>query len=200
MPTGYTHGILEGKIKTFPQFAMGCAKAFGACITMWDDPHDAPIPEEFKPNTNYHDEAIVEAKKTLEELQGMSKATSEKRASAAFNDELSERQLQAKKRNDDNQKFRDMRGKVNSWTAPDGYEGFKAFMLNQLDISAHDYRPDPLTALTGDEWRENALAKASRDLDYHEKNRNEEIERVDSRNIWLKTLRASLAQSPQGDE
>jgi hypothetical protein len=37
MPTGYTAGILDGKINTFPEFATECMKAFGACIHMRDD-------------------------------------------------------------------------------------------------------------------------------------------------------------------
>ena len=37
MPTGYTAGILEGKIKTFPEFAKICMRAFGAAIHMRDN-------------------------------------------------------------------------------------------------------------------------------------------------------------------
>lgn len=48
MPTGYTVGIADGKITTFEQYAMTCARAFGALVMMRDDPFDAPIPEEIK--------------------------------------------------------------------------------------------------------------------------------------------------------
>ena len=45
MPTGYTAGILEGE--TFEQYALQCAKAFGALVMMRDEPSDAPIPDQF---------------------------------------------------------------------------------------------------------------------------------------------------------
>ena len=41
MPTGYTAEILNGEIKTFPEFAKKCARAFGAMIHMRDDSLDA---------------------------------------------------------------------------------------------------------------------------------------------------------------
>ena len=39
MPTGYTHGIIDGDITTFEQFAERCSRAF--LIHMRDDSSDA---------------------------------------------------------------------------------------------------------------------------------------------------------------
>ena len=47
MPTGYTVALYEGKDVTFEDFVMGCSRAFGALISLRDEPN-APIPEEFK--------------------------------------------------------------------------------------------------------------------------------------------------------
>jgi len=44
MPTGYTAEIYEGeKEVTFEKFALTCARAFGACITIRDEPMSASI-------------------------------------------------------------------------------------------------------------------------------------------------------------
>jgi len=52
MASGYVHKMLDDK-QDFRTFAMSCARAFGALITMRDEPADAPIPDEFKPDP-YH--------------------------------------------------------------------------------------------------------------------------------------------------
>ena len=59
MPTGYTSKIADGI--GFKDFALSCARAFGACIEMRDDPSDKPIPNEFKPN-DYHKKRMAAAK------------------------------------------------------------------------------------------------------------------------------------------
>ena len=44
MPIGYTSKLHDGD-QPFNEFIMSCARAFGALVTMRDDPNDAPIPE-----------------------------------------------------------------------------------------------------------------------------------------------------------
>lgn len=62
MPTGYTANIKNGI--TFEEFALDCARNFGALIIMRDEPKDAPIPEQFEAS-KHHEEATS---KYLEEL------------------------------------------------------------------------------------------------------------------------------------
>ncbi len=40
MPSGYTENIYYGKKVAFKDFALGCARAFGACVMQRDDPAD----------------------------------------------------------------------------------------------------------------------------------------------------------------
>lgn len=56
MPTGYTHKIKDGM--TFKEYALRCARNFGALMDMRDDPMDAPIPI-FTPS-GYHEEKLIE--------------------------------------------------------------------------------------------------------------------------------------------
>lgn len=83
MPTGYTAAIADGI--SFTNYAMGCARAFGALIEMRDEPSDAPIPEEFKPST-YHLEELQKAQKKLHNLCKMSFGEAEGRAMVAYNE------------------------------------------------------------------------------------------------------------------
>ena len=68
MPSGYTAAIKDGI--TFSDFAMNCARAFGALISMRDEPLDAPIPERVEP-TDYHAEKIKKAEERLSALIAM---------------------------------------------------------------------------------------------------------------------------------
>jgi len=73
MPTGYSAPVLEGKIKTLPEFALLCARAFGACVNMRDDSMSADIPEEF-PVSDYHSKAYKQASRKLNRLNSLNSA------------------------------------------------------------------------------------------------------------------------------
>lgn len=71
MPSAYTAPVQDGKITEFKDFAILCARAFGACIDMRDDPLDKPIPEAFSPVTKHYDEALATATNKLAALRAM---------------------------------------------------------------------------------------------------------------------------------
>lgn len=52
---------------TFPEFAMRCARNFGALIMMRDEPLDAPIPEKFEPS-GYYKKEYEKAKAAYEDF------------------------------------------------------------------------------------------------------------------------------------
>jgi hypothetical protein len=59
MPTGYTADIKNGI--SFKTFAMNCARAFGACVTLRDEPGGGDkIPEAFEAST-YHAQQVEKA-------------------------------------------------------------------------------------------------------------------------------------------
>ena len=45
MPSGYTEGVASGKVTEFKEYALLCARAFGACISLRDEPLSLEIPE-----------------------------------------------------------------------------------------------------------------------------------------------------------
>lgn len=201
MPTGYTSDVQNGKISTLRDFALQCARGMGALITMRDEPWNAPIPKQFSPQNSYHDEHIDAAKKLLAELPALTAAECDARAQAEFDAAMAEHLRYAGNRSLSKTRYQEMLGKVEQWKPADGLTGLKDFMLEQLNESIRfdcsgNYRPEPPKRLTGERWREQTLEKASHDLAYHSEHREQEIQRTESRNRWLKALWDSLPDAP----
>lgn len=201
MPTGYTHGVQTGEIETLEAFAMCCARAFGALVTMRDDSGDTPIPDKLEPSTDYHDENIKEARAVLNEVPGLSLEECNKRSFSEYEGCLAAHTSCEATRYDEKIRYEGMIEKVEDWNPSASLKGLKDFMLEQLrDSLKHDcgYKNEPPEMLAGEGWREAQLKKASRDVGYHTDERNKEIARVRERNKWLADLRNSLPKdSPQ---
>lgn len=195
MPTGYTADIDKGI--TFKQFALSCARNFGALITMRDDPHDAEIPDEFTPDTDHYDEALAKAEARFVELASMTEAQAAEKAEAEYREGL----RAAADRNAERQALRDkyeaMLLKVEQWTPPTpDHAGLKRFMREQITESIRFdcgyVTPDPVLA-SPQEYIRAHKEQAIKDVEYYTQERQKEIERAAERTAWVKALRASLA-------
>lgn len=198
MPTGYTDQI---KIDTpFAEWAMKCARAFGACILLRDDPLDTPIPE-FKADTKFYGDSIAKEQTRLAVLADM---TEEQLAA-----DLEKHNAEQRKRREEmtaesvetRKKYERMLGLVEQWTPPTpDHEGMKKFMREQItesirfDCHDEDFQDKcyPLFVGTPAEWREKQMAKCHQSLAWDRQNRQEELERTRQRNAWVKALRDSL--------
>ena len=197
MPTGYTSDIKDGI--TFKQYALGCARAFGALFHMRDKPCDVEIPDEV-PVSDYHTE---ELKKYKEELSFLEKCNY-----ADFvrlcNEQNEKKQLEYEQRAEDNrllkQKYVDMLSKVEAWEPPsEDHVELKKFMIDQLEssIKVDVYKENPPVMVDVDEYitrRKNGLVK---EIKYHTEKLQEEIESAKERSVWIKKLKKSLDNDPQ---
>lgn len=196
MPTGYTADIKEGI--SFNDFAMQCARAMGACVSMRDDPHSAAIPLEFKPST-YHFKALKEARKNLKTLQSLSPKQIRDNAKKEFKESVKQHEASINSKNELRLKYKNMLQKVQAWQPPTPeHISFKTFMIEQLAGSI-DFDCDNSYSLNNHpkylsvkEWLSKEIAKAFHDIDYHTKENQEEFERADSRTAWIQQLRNSL--------
>lgn len=195
MPTGYTAQVEDGTVTELRDYMLICARAFGALISMRDDPMDAPIPEKLEASTGYYDEQIAALTNEISRLSAMT-ADEALTASLAANDET--RRLHREYEAADQlrlDRHLAMADKVKAWEppSPDHIE-YKAFMLQQLEVSSRwlgtkrELPPMPV----GDEWRKQFLADLAERLESAQKNRAEEIERTASRQKWLDDLRSAL--------
>lgn len=195
MPTGYTAAVVDGKITEFPEFALQCARAFGALIMMRDDPSDAPIPDEFKPS-DYNERRLAEARLKLKTLQSMTPEEAEAASLAAY-EELAASNAEYERRCQvEDDRLNAMLTRVHAWTPPTSqHVEMKQFMIEQLAISFNGkYRPTPAEKLSGAEWMEKELKQAHHDIGYHAGEQAKEIERANSRTEWVRTLRNSLLE------
>ncbi len=202
MPTGYTHAVCDGKLTEFPEFALTCARAFGALIMMRDDPSDAPIPEEMKADTSYYDDRIAADMKRMGEVQDMTMAQANTAALEEHRAALASRAKYVADKDIEAGRLNAMLGKVRLWHPPTPeHVEMKKFMIDQLTISLPgDYAPAIPALLDGPAWRQKEIDRLADSVVYLRKEREREIERARGRTEWVKALRASLFSCPQVTE
>jgi len=194
MPTGYTAELVDKGI-TFRRFVLQCARAFGACIMQRDDAIDV-LPEKQKPY-DYHLKAIKEAEKKLTKMKAMSlnkqlEYGKEKRSEAVASAIQSRSKQQA-----EDARLEAMAAKVRSWNPPTkDHQGLKDFMLEQIRISKngdwYDKYVREAEEKTPEAYFTDALSAAVRDINYHTKEHEKEVERTNERNEWIEQLYRSL--------
>jgi len=194
MPTGYTAKIADGM--TFKEFALGCARAFGALIEMRDDPMDAPIPDKFEPST-WNREQLTKAQEWLTALDAMDLAQAQKSADIEFDKEQSAYLKRCEERRVLRSKYEDMLNAAKSWQPPTPeHQGLQDFMIEQINRSIDgdcaEYPELAPKKLTGREWLDAQITQARWDIDYHTKKNEEEIARTNGRTEWVAQLRQSL--------
>jgi hypothetical protein len=197
MPSGYTADIHDGKNPTFREYALGCARAFGALISMRDDPHDKPVPRELEPATHHRDERD-KALARLGELVKMSDWACNWEAERHY-EEQSERRAE---RLADGQRLRQdydaMLEKARRFVSPSPeHDGYARFLIEHLEESKQfdtmspkeiEKYEKPLERSTGAEWRENEITRVMNSLSYHSEQWAKEVGRTIERNKWLKEL------------
>lgn len=200
MPTGYTADLYEGKDVTFEDFAMGCSRAFGALISLRDEPN-ASIPEAFKVDKSYYN-AVEEAKSNLAKVEALTLNEAAERASKDYTETIKSYESAIERRKNIAEKYNDMLQQVISWEPPttEHFE-LKKFMIEQLELSieadgAINYYENALsnlTALSAEEYKEKEIENAKGSLKYAEENLARELETTKSRTEWVTALRNSLS-------
>lgn len=199
MPTGYTHAVCDGKITEFPEFAMTCARAFGALITMREEPASAEIPEEIVPDTKYYDERLAEDMKRMGEVQAMSMQDANTTALEEHRSALASRAKYLADKDAEAARLNAMIAKVRAWEppTPDHVE-MKKFMIDQLTISLPgNYAPEIPALLDGAAWRQKEIDRLADSVVRYKKEIAKEIERASGRTAWVKALRTSLVSSKE---
>ena len=196
MPTGYTHDIEKDDF-TFEEFALSCAKAFGACISMRDLPINTPIPDEFKAEPYYQDK-ILETQKQIEKHLNLTLEDWVELCNKDFEQKESHRIKSLNKNTKLLDNYKNMLGKVKDWNPPSSeHIGLKEFMTKQIEESIDfdcsiEYYSKPTVKVSVDIFKSETMTKLYKDLGYYTKNNEEEIKRVSQRNLWIKQLRDSL--------
>ena len=193
--TGYVHHMIDNN-QTFAQFALTCARNFGALILMRDESMDAPIPERFEP-PDFHRKQASDAEGELETFSAMSAGERREWAVRNIREQLEYWRKYEKEAQDRAGKIRDMLAEVRAWQSPsDDHDGLKRFMAEQLESSLPgDYYAEEIAkwmTLDPTAHAEAHLKRLREQIAYHHKEYVEEVSRTEQRNRWLAQLRRSL--------
>jgi hypothetical protein len=194
MPTGYTACIEDNPDITFEEFALRCARVFGALVTMRDEPLGATIPDEFQPS-DYHLNAYESSK---EEYDRWSTATEDEvkaHVEALYRERVRSVTAANLKTAANVVTCQNLLRSVTVWKPPSSeHADLKTFMIKQLnDYLRRDvyYRSEPKPEKP-DAWLLHELDTLKSDVEYHDNAYKEECARVDSHNKWVRQLRESL--------
>ena len=200
MPTGYSSLVLEGA--SFQEYALACARNFGALVSMRDDPMDAPIPDSF-PVSNYDQERLTSALAEKEKYDFYAdedwiaefkeyKKKQIKYAEKAILEKLETRE-----------KYEIMLEKVRKYVPPtEDHVNYAQFLESQIVESIQwdcglDYYEDLILELKFQHWREykEEMVKGNlKDIERVKGYLGEDRERADDRGDWIRQLKESVAK------
>lgn len=195
MPTGYTAKIKDGQ--TFNEFLFNCAKAFGACIDLKDEPMDTPIPEKFEEST-YYECKVNDTIVALRKLHLMTISEYAEAAEKEYQEEVARREKWHREQEKLRKAYKAMLQKAKEWVPPtDNHHGLKSFMIEQINRSIDfdcgtNIYASPVEKKSGAEWYEEKLKKYTKDLEYYKEEASKEKERTADKNAWIKALRESI--------
>lgn len=192
MPTGYTAELYDGE-QSFKDFVLRTARGMMPLIHMRDHSLDAPVtlPEV----SDYHRRRLAEAQDALAAFEAYSDEDWEAARDAEHEEAMrywteSQEGVSARRA-----RYETMVDKVWAWTAPTKeHSTFKTYMLNQLNESIkYDCSTYPKPELRPvEQYKEDKISKALRDVSYHSEEHSKEIERVQERRAWIQALLDSL--------
>ncbi|MEX0596602.1 MAG: hypothetical protein WD512_08880, partial [Candidatus Paceibacterota bacterium] len=134
MPTGYTSEIYEGKNVNGKDFIMLCARAFGATVTMREEPLDKEIPE-FQPS-DYSLRGLKRAKAELDRYMNMTLKEAQIKLDEVYEEELQRYYDRIKEKNELEARYRKVLDEVKAWNPPtDDHVELKKYAINQIEES-----------------------------------------------------------------
>ncbi len=195
MPTGYTADIAKGI--TFEQYAWDCARAFGALVTLRDEP-SAPIPERFEPDT-YFQKRLEEVHATLERISAWTPEQIAAEYQIAFDSSMAAYQARIDRAAALRAKYDAMLSQVRAWQPPTpDHVNYKEFMESQIVESIKfdcclefDSAPAPQEPAT---WHAEWIADLKASLVRSEQQQRDEVKRAHDRTQWVHAIRDSFAK------
>lgn len=196
MPTGYTSDIYDGKLVTGSEFILKCARNFGALITMRDEPRDAEIPI-FKVS-NWYLERVEEAKKNLEKYKKMPVEEAEKMANESYRKAVESNSRIIKEKNEKRSRYMKVLSEVKQWSPPtEEHIKLKEFAIGQLEMSINadcdiSYYERSAIKQTGEELLKEMINYYESEIEYCERNYEQEVKVITERNKWVSDLKESF--------
>lgn len=199
MPTAYTAILGESEDMTLKDFAMLCARNFGALMCMRDEPLSVPIPEKFEPNAHFK-KNLDRAQKEYDDFMALSDAEKSAYLERTYTEMVERLSKECEKSSEKKdvlrRRYNAMLLKVVKWKVPTPeHVNLREFMIKQIQDSIEwdcsEYTPHiPDKA----KWCniEGHIDMLKMSLEQAEKIYEKNLETTASRNKWLSDLRESL--------
>lgn len=202
MPTGYTSSLYDGP-QSFRDYALQCARAFGACVELRDEPL-APAPDSL-PVYSYHETRLAESRARLAEVEAWTDEQAEAAADAAWAEaerQYSEALAEVAGRKE---RYSAALAEAKAWTPPTpDHQKLKDFMIEQIEMcwdetELSSYYKDRKfhCRLSAAEVKAKEIKDAKWNIKHHEEHHQNEVSRNQMRNAWLQVLHASLPASEE---
>jgi hypothetical protein len=198
MPTGYTADI-ERDDFTFEDYALKCARAFGACVHQRDDPSsDRP---RVSTDYSYHSEQLKEKVIRLKELESMNDEEIEEYGRCKKEEEVIGNDKAIQERQSLHRNYLNIMIKAINWQPPtDAHVPLKNFMIDQIEKSIewdcdqkyYIEERDQLNSMAYRDFYIRDLDDVKSDIKYHKENLEKDRERNRGSNQWILDLYSSL--------
>jgi hypothetical protein len=204
MPTGYTAGIIDGKITTFEQFATQCSRAFGATIHMRDNPLDSP----YEPRTpsQYYVNSLQSQREKLEETKTMTDEAIVQDFETLLKDSLEYHERELEKTKVNLGRLNSIMESAKSWVPPtEDHEGVRDYMIDQLEITIKadgdpSYHVNKIVqakkeleeGIDPKVYREEKIKEIEDRISYYEGEVQKELERCKQSNDWMDKFLESI--------
>jgi hypothetical protein len=204
MPTGYTAGIIDGKITTFEQFATQCSRAFGATIHMRDNPLDSP----YEPRTpsEYYVNSLQSQREKLEETKTMTDEAIVQDFETLLKDSLEYHERELEKTKVNLGRLNSIMESAKSWVPPtEDHEGVRDYMIDQLEITIKadgdpSYHVNKIVqakkeleeGIDPKVYREEKIKEIEDRISYYEGEVQKELERCKQSNDWMDKFLESI--------
>lgn len=191
MATGFTSKINEGI--SFKDFALDCARAFGAkidirCNSSAEEIKIHEVDDRFLAN-------LMRAKRKQTDFMSMTDEALRNRWQGDHHLRVREWEIRVERKKELLEKYKAMLAEVEAWEPPsENHTGLKNFMREQIEESIKwdceiDEKP---TQETFEDWRKSLVEYYKDDVDYHLKRLEEERTRAAENNKWSRQLFKSL--------
>ncbi len=191
MPTGYTLDISNGKDVSFRDFALNCARAFGACVMQRDDPADEK--PKIMPEESYHADKLKEI--------GEFKKPTKTQYSNYIKTKIADCKESIDKKKKLQKAYAAKIKEAQNWNPPTpDHEGLKKFMIQQLTESMefdcacthNESELKKLNEMTYNDYLIQEKEHHKWHIKYHTEYLEKDLNTIRQRNKWIQDLYNSL--------
>lgn len=194
MASGYTSELHDGD-QSFEDFALGCARAFGAYIHLRDDANGTPL-SKIEDRTADYQRALDKAQTKYDDFTALTE-DEQRKVYEKYVEEMIEYNMDGQaKRQAISARYGMMLGKVIAWSVPKEIEPLREFMQKQLiDSIEFDCRFPALAVLPFEEWLDDHVSHLLRSLDNAYSRLEREKKRVAEQHAFHEALMKAIKEA-----